>query len=113
MLETRHCAREIGSCPPPPEVLNKKRFGRLKRHGQETGRAPGIYPLAKGMPIRSAENIDLGRQLFRGRKGFIHGWTLSPDCGSEFALDALPLASCARFPDAEWRVGKLAPACAR
>ena len=98
----------------PLEALNEKRFGWLRRHDQETSHIPSIYPLAKGMPIRLTENVDRSRQLYRGRKGIIHGWVLPPDCGSEeiegeFVLDTLPLVIYLYFSEAEWRVGNLGP----
>ena len=98
----------------PAEALNEKRYSWLRRHDQETSHIPSIYPLAKGMPIRLTENVDRNRQLYRGRTGVIHGWTLAPNCASEeidgeFVLDTLPLVIYLQFPGAKWRVGKLGP----
>ena len=64
------------------------------------------------MPIRLTDNVDRKKQLYRGRKGFIHAWTLDPRCIStehegEFLLDRLPLVIYDYFPDADWQVGTL------
>eukprot|EP00959_Pyramimonas_sp_CCMP1952_P410115 8595369-Pyramimonas_sp.AAC.1 len=64
------------------------------------------------MPIRLTENVDRSRQLYRGRKGVIHGWVLPHDCRfeeieGEFVLETLPLVIYFYFPEAEWRVGNL------
>ena len=96
----------------PHDKMDAKLFSWLRRHDQETGHIPSIYPLAVGMPIRLTENVDRGRQLFRGRKGVIYGWTMAPGCvpeeiDGEFILDALPLVIYIHFPDAKWRIGKL------
>ena len=96
----------------PQEKLEAKLFTWLRRHDQETGHIPSIYPLAVGMSVRSTENIDRERQLYRGRKGVIHGWTLTADCipqevNGEFVLNALPLLVYIQFPDAMWRIGNL------
>ena len=87
------------------DALNEKRFAWLRRHDQDTGHIPSIYALAVGMPVRLTENVDRARQLFRGRKGFIHGWTLAPGCipeefDGEFILDRLPVVVYIRFPEA-------------
>ena len=57
----------------PREKMETKLFSWLRRHDQETGHIPSIYPLAVGMPIRLTENVDRGRQLYRCRKGQIFG----------------------------------------
>ena len=87
------------------DALNEKRFAWLRRHDQDTGHIPSIYALAVGMPVRLTENVDRARQLFRGRKGFFHGWTLAPGCipeefEGEFILDRLPVVLYMRFPEA-------------
>ena len=57
------------------------------------------------MPVRLTENVDRSRQLFRGRKGIIHGWTPAPGCipeefEGEFILDRLPVVVYIYFPEA-------------
>ena len=86
----------------PQEKLEAKLFSWLRRHDQETGHIPSIYPLAVGMPIRLTDNVDRSRQLYRGRKGVIYGWTMAPGCipqkiDGEFILDALPLVIYLHF----------------
>ena len=80
----------------PKEKLEDKLFSWLRRHDQETGHIPSIYPPAQGMPVRLTENVDREKQLYRGRKGTIYGWALDPDCGKheiegEWILERLPL----------------------
>ena len=87
------------------DALDEKRFAWLRRHDQETAHIPSVYPLAVGMPVRFTENVDRGRQLYRGRKGVIYGWTLAPNCipeefVGEFILDRLPLVVYISFPEA-------------
>ena len=48
------------------KALEAKLFSWLRRHDQETGHLSSIYALAVGMPIRLTENVDRGRQLYRG-----------------------------------------------
>ena len=77
------------------ERLDDKLFKWLRRHGQETGHIPSIYPFAVGMPIRLTENLDRDMQLCKGRTGMIFGWTLEPNCepleqDGEFMLDRRP-----------------------
>ena len=96
----------------PREKLDTKLFSWLRRHDQETGHIPSIYPLAKGMPIRLTDNVDRSRQLYRHRKGVIYGWTMAPGCTpqeieGEFILDTLPLVIYLHFPEAQWSIGKL------
>ena len=102
-------ARDVPLHPGDRELadsaLQAKLFSWLRRHDQETSHLPSVYPLAVGMPIRLTENVDRGRQLFRGHKGFIHGWALSPgsvpiDIGGEFMLDHLPAVIYLYFPEA-------------
>ena len=94
------------------EKLDAKLFFWLRRDDQKTGYIPGIYVLAVGMPIQLTDNVDRSRQLYRGRKGVIHGWTVAPGCmpqeiDGEFILDALPVVIYIHFPEAKWRIGKL------
>ena len=94
------------------DALQNKLFTWLRRHDQETSHLPSIYPLAVGLPIRLTENVDRNKQLYRGRKGTIYGWTLAPGCipeeiDGEFLLSQLPLVIYIIFPEATWRVGKL------
>ena len=81
----------------PPDRLQTKLISWLKRHDQETRHIPSIYPLAVGMPVRLTENIDRSKQLYRGRKGVIYGWT----------TDTLPLAIDERCAGARWTMGGL------
>ena len=89
----------------PQQKRDEKLFSWLRRHDQETGHIPSIYPLAVGMPIRLTENVDRSRQLYRGRKGVIHGWTMAPGCtpqevDGEFFLETLPVVIYVRFAEA-------------
>ena len=64
------------------------------------------------MPLRLTENVDCSRQLYRGRKGYIYGWTLAPGCipaeyEGEFVLAHLPSVIYIHFPEAIWQVGEL------
>ena len=99
-------------CSLPPDRLEAKLLTWLRRHDQDTAHLPSIYPLAVGMPVRLTDNIDRVRQLFRGRKGSIYGWTLAHGCipeevDDELILDALPLAVYISFPGATWKIGDL------
>ena len=109
-------ARDVPCLPEdrelPEEKLEAKLFAWLQKHDQQTGHLPSIYPLAVGMPVRLTDSVDRSRQLYRGRKGVIHGWTLAPRCipteiQGEFVLDTLPLVVYIHFPEAKWRIGKL------
>lgn len=78
------------------EKLTSKFTSWLSRHDQETCHLPGLLGLAFGMPMRLTDTVDRTRQLYRGRRGFIHGWTLHPGCipedvDGERLLDRLPL----------------------
>ena len=77
------------------DSLQEKLFSWLRRHDQETCHLPRILPLAVGMPVRLLESVDREKQLYRGRRGFIYGWTLAHNCilvdvAGEFLLDRLP-----------------------
>ena len=94
------------------ESLQEKLFSWLRRHDQETCHLPSILPLAVGMPVRLLESVDRERQLYRGRRGLIYGWTLARNCipvdvDGEFLLDHLPTVIYIRFPEATWKIGKL------
>ena len=96
----------------PLEALQAKLTAWLNRHDQETGHIASILPLAVGMPIRLTENVDRDRQMYRGRRGIIHGWTLAGDCipeemGSEFLLSKLPVVIYLKMEGATWTIGKL------
>ena len=98
----------------PQEKLDAQLFSWLRRHDQETSHLPSVYALAVNMPIRLTENVDRDKHLYRGRKGFIYGWTMAPGCipydvDGEFILDTLPLVIYIHFPEAKWRIGKLPP----
>ena len=62
------------------EALQAKLTAWLRRHDQETSHLASLIPLAKSMPIRLTDNVDRELQLYRGRRGRIYGWTLSPQC---------------------------------
>ena len=94
------------------DALQDKLFSWLRRHDQDTCHLPSILPLAKEMPIRLTESLDREKQLYRGRRGFIYGWTLARNCipvdvGGEFLLDRLPTVIYLIFPEAKWQIGKL------
>ena len=78
------------------EALHAKMTSWLQRHDQDTGNLTSLLPLAVGLPLRLTDNVDRERQLYRGRRGFMHGWTLDPRCTSvendgEFLLNHMPL----------------------
>lgn len=96
------------------EKLMAKLASWLSRHDQETCHLPGLLGLAVGMPMRLTDTVDRTRQLYRGRRGFIHGWTLHPGCipedvDGEWLLGRLPLVIYLYFPEAKWQIGKLKP----
>ena len=96
------------------EALQAKLAAWLRRHDQETSHLASLIPLARSMPIRLTDNVDRELQLYRGRRGRIYGWTLSPQCipeevDGEFLLSHLPLVIYLEFPEATWRIGKLPP----
>ena len=95
-----------------PEALNEKRLSWLQRHDQDTGNITSLLPLAVGMPIRLTDNVDRNRQLYRGRRGFLHAWTLHPESttletNGEMLIDRLPLVIYVIFPEADWHIGEL------
>jgi hypothetical protein len=64
------------------------------------------------MPVRLTDTVDRKRLMYRGRRGFIYGWTLHPACipeemDGEWLLDRLPLVIYVRYPEATWQIGKL------
>ena len=88
----------------PKEALAAKLFSWLHRHDQQTCHLPSITPLAVGMPIRLTESVDREKQLYRGRRGTIYGWTMAAGCipeevDGEFVLDHLPLVIYIEFQD--------------
>ena len=97
----------------PLEALQAKLTKWLSRHDQETSHLTSILPLAVGMPIRLTENVDRERQMYRGRRGIIYGWTLATDCvpeeidGGEFLLPKLPLLIYVKMTEATWKIGDL------
>ena len=96
----------------PADALQAKLTAWLKRHDQETSHISSILPLAVGMPIRLTENVDRDRQMYRGRRGTIHGWTMRADCvpeevGGEYLLPSLPLVIYIYMEGATWQIGKL------
>ena len=98
----------------PKDKLDAKLFSWLRRHDQETGNIPSIYPLVVGMPVQLTDNVDRLRQLYRKRKGVIWGCTLAPGCipqeiEGEFILNALPIVIYIHFEEAKWRIGSLPP----
>ena len=95
-----------------PEALNEKRLSWLQRHDQDTGNITSLLPLAVGMPIRLTDNVDRNRQLYRGRRGFLHAWTLhlestTLETNGEMLIDRLPLVIYVIFPEADWHIGEL------
>ena len=85
------------------EKLFHKLAGWLCRHDQDTCHLPSILPLAVGMPVRLSDTVDRTRKMYRGRRGFIYGWTLHPACipedvDGEWLLDRLPLVIYVLFP---------------
>ena len=71
-----------------------------------------FLPLAVGLPVRLKDNVDRDKQLYRGRRGFVYGWTLGPACVSietegEHLIDHLPLVIYVHYPEATWKVGHL------
>ena len=96
----------------PPDALQTKLTAWLNRHDQETSHISSILPLAVGMPIRLTENVDRDRQMYRGRRGSIYGWTLRADCipeemGGEWLLPSLPLVIYLFMEGATWQIGKV------
>ena len=94
------------------EALELKLISWLRRHDQQTGHLPSIIPLVKGLPVRLTESVDREKQLYRGRRGVIYGWTLDPrsfpvEIDDEYIVDRLPLVIYIHFEEADWRVGKL------
>ena len=66
----------------------------------------------KGLPVRLTESVDRERQLYRGRRGVIYGWTLDPrsipvEIDDEYMFNHLPLVIYLHFEEADWRIGKL------
>ncbi len=94
------------------QALEQKLYSWLRRHDQQTGHLPSIIPLVKDLPVRLTESVDREKQLYRGRRGVIYGWTLDPrslpvEIDDEYMLDRLPLVIYIYFQEADWRVGKL------
>ena len=91
----------------PTEKLDAKRMAWLQRHDQDTSHLTSLLPLAVGLPVRLTDNVDRQLQLYRGRRGAIHGWTLDPFCESndvngDMLLDRLPLVIYVLFREATW-----------
>ena len=118
-LHIRWCyARDVPLHPGDRELsadkLHDNLISWLTRHDQDTCHVTSHLGLAVGMPIRLTDTVDRTRQLYRGRRGFIHGWTLNPACipedvEGEWLLDRLPLVIYLQFPETARRLGKLQP----
>ena len=85
-----------------PDALNEKRASWLRRHDQDTCNLTSLLPLAVGMPVRLTMNIDRERQLYRGRRGVLHAWTLHPETttvetNDELLVDRLPVVLYVNF----------------
>ena len=93
-------------------TLEGKLYKWLRRHVQQTGHIPSIFPLVKGLPVGLTESVGSEKQLYRGRRGVIYGWALDPrslpvEIDDEYMVDRLPLVIYINFEEADWRVGKL------
>ena len=93
-----------------PEQLDEKRRNWLTFHDQQTSHLASQVPLVQGLPVRLTDAVDRERMLFRGRRGFIVGWTPHPmeehmDVDGEWALTKLPQVIYVHFPGATWTVG--------
>ena len=95
-------ARDVPCLPEDRELPQKrydaKMFSLLRFHDQQTRHLPNIYGLAVGMPVRLTDTIDRSRQLYRGRKGVIHGWSMAPNCipHGNTGGESVPIVQCDR-----------------
>lgn len=102
-----------GDCDLPTEALDAKRERWLTRHDQDTCNITSLLPLVVGMPLRLTDSIDRDKQLYRGRRVTLYGWTLHPECVSEALqegesiLNRLPLVIYIYCAGADWQIGKL------
>ena len=81
------------------KALEKKRIAWLQRHGQATCHLTSLLPLVVVLPVRTTDNEDRDRQLYRGRGGEIHGWTEHPDAIKIETSDGEWLMSLLPFRD--------------
>ena len=84
-------------------------------HDQHTAHIASSVPLVQGLPVRLTDCINRKRFLFRGRRGFIHGWAphkfeTRTEVDGTIVLNHMPTAIYVHFPDASWQIGDL-PVC--
>ena len=68
----------------------------LTRHDRDCGSLYGVLPLVQGLPVMLTDHYDRnpGKELLRGRSGYIKSWILDPREDSKFEGNARYL----RFP---------------
>ena len=88
------------------EALEKKRLSWLRRHDQATCNLTSLLALVVSLPVRLTDNEDRDLHLYRGRRGFMYGWTEHPETTKietsegEWLLDRLPWVIYIYYPDA-------------
>ena len=84
----------------PTEALTQKLQAWLRRHDQDTSNLTSMLPLVKGLPVRLTDSVDRERQLYRGRRGTIYGWTLDEEktMKKHIISNFFPILSRLRLP---------------
>ncbi len=96
----------------PAAELDAKRSKWLLRPDQNTAHVASSVPLVKGLPVRLTDCINRRRFLFRGRRGYIHGWAPHPLEERQVVddvvfLSRLPQTIYVHFPGATWQIEDL------
>ena len=91
------------------DLLDKKRARWLQLHDQQTGGIPGLFPLYKGLRMRTTERISKKLKIWKHTPCTVYAWDLHPSDKQlsgvgERMLQEQPLCIYVHFESAQWQI---------